>query len=180
MKNFKVPTREEVSPANQVIFDNLKKGIGMVPNIFATLAYSENALGNYLTFQSGKTSLSNKEKEIINLVVSEVNNCNYCKSAHTEMAKMNGFTDEQALEIRAANISFDPKFNALAQLTQSITENHGFADDVTIDNFFAAGYTKENLVDTILRIGEKIITNYLHAVTQVPIDFPTVPELSEA
>lgn len=63
MKTFNVPTREEVSPANQVLFDNLKKGIGKVPNLYATMAHSENALGAYLTLQSGKTSLKAKEKK---------------------------------------------------------------------------------------------------------------------
>ena len=44
MNTFKVPTRDEVSSANQVLFDTLKKGVGFVPNLYATYAYSENAL----------------------------------------------------------------------------------------------------------------------------------------
>ena len=65
MNTFNVPTREEVSANNQAIFDNLKGQIGFVPNLYATMAYSENALGDYLQFQGGKTSLSNKEKEVV-------------------------------------------------------------------------------------------------------------------
>ena len=67
MENFNVPTREEVSTENQAIFDNLKSQVGFVPNLYATMAYSESALGDYLAFQGSKTSLSNKEKEIVNL-----------------------------------------------------------------------------------------------------------------
>ena len=62
MKTFNVPTRDQVSPTNQIQFDNLSKAIGMVPNLYATMAYSENALPRYLAFQGAKTSLNNKEK----------------------------------------------------------------------------------------------------------------------
>lgn len=40
-----------------------------------------------------------------------------------------------------------------------------------------AGWTRENLVDAIVTIGDKVITNYLHGVTQVPVDFPAAPAL---
>ncbi len=36
-----------------------------------------------------------------------------------------------------------------------------------------------NLVDIILVTGDKIISNYLHNVTQFPIDFPVAPVLDE-
>ena len=177
MKTFTVPTRESVTPANQTLFDNLKKGLGKVPNLYATMALSQNALGTYLALSGAKSSLRAKEKEVVNLVTSQVNDCDYCLAAHTAIGKLNGFTDEQILEIRAGGASFDPKINALAALTKSFVQHHGKPDPVLVDNFFAAGYTEENLVDTIVVIGDKIITNYLHAVTKVPVDFPAAPAL---
>jgi AhpD family alkylhydroperoxidase len=177
MKTFPIPTREQVSPANQTIFDNLTKMVGHVPNLFATFAHSDNALGNYLTLQNGKTSLRGKEREVVNLVVSQVNKCLYCLSAHTAIGKMQGFTDEQVLEIRKAAISFDPKLDALAKLVKGIAENQGHADQQLVENFYAAGYNEGSLVDVVMAVGDKIITNYLFALTQVPIDWPAVPEV---
>src|SRR6202000_1711815 len=130
------------SPANQILFDNLTKMAGHVPNLFAVFAHSENALGNYLTLGGGKSSLRGKEREVVNLVVSQVNKCLYCLSAHTAFGKMQGFTDEQVLEIRKAEISFDPKLDALAKLVKSITENQGHADQQLVENFYAAGYNE--------------------------------------
>jgi len=172
MKNFSVPTKEQVSPANQVIFDNLAKMAGHVPNLYAAFAHSEHALGNYLTLQNGKTSLRAREREVINLVVSQVNECQYCLSAHTAISKMQGFTDEQILEIRRAEVTFDSKLDALAKLVKSIVENKGHADKQLVDNFYAAGYNEGSLVDVVLGVGDKIITNYLFALTAVPIDWP--------
>ncbi|MGH8158813.1 MAG: carboxymuconolactone decarboxylase family protein [Rhodanobacter sp.] len=178
MSSFNVPTRDDVSPANQALFDQLKKNIGVVPNLYATFAYSEHALGNYLALQNGKSSLTGKEREVINLVVSQVNECEYCLAAHTMISKKLGFTDAQVLEIRSGRVSFDAKLDALARLVNGIAIQRGHIDPALLDAFFAAGWSKEHLVDTIVAIGDKIITNYLHAVTKVPVDFPAAAKLA--
>jgi uncharacterized peroxidase-related enzyme len=174
MKNFPIPTREQVSPANQQIFDHLTKIIGHTPNLFAAFAHSENALANYLNLANAKSSLKAKEREVVNLVVSQVNECQYCLSAHTAIAKLQGFTDDQIVQIRRATVSFDPKLDALAKLTKSIAENRGHVSEQLIDDFYAAGYTKGNLVDVVIAVGDKTITTYLFALTDVPIDYPIV------
>ncbi len=177
MSTINVLKREEVSSANQAIYDNLEKALGFVPNLYATYAHSENALGNYLNFANAKTSLKAKEKEVVNLAVSQVNNCLYCLSAHTAIGKMNGFTDEQILELRAGKASFDQKLDALARLAKNITENRGATDAQVLDNFFAAGWTKENLIDTIVLVGDKTISNYINNTTEIPVDFPVAQPL---
>jgi len=176
MTTFAVPTRDEVAPANQAIFDNLQKALGFVPNLYATIAYSDNGLSKYLAYQNAKTTLSNKEKEAVNLIVSQVNGCIYCLSAHTVIGKMNGFTDEQILDIRKGKSS-DAKLNALVQLAADITQNRGNANTENVDAFFAQGYTNANLVDLILQISDKTAMNYLHNLTQVPVDFPIAQTL---
>ena len=177
MKTFTVPTRENVTEANQTIFDTLKKKIGKVPNLFATMAYSKNALGAYLSLSGGPSSLTAKEKEVVNLAVSQVNGCDYCLAAHTAIGKLNGFTDDQILEIRSGAVPFDAKYNALAALSKSFVENFGKPSEAAVNNFFEVGYTDENLVDAIILIGDKTITNYLYAVTKIPVDFPAAPAL---
>jgi uncharacterized peroxidase-related enzyme len=179
MKTFNVPTREQVAPANQDLFDNLSKALGMVPNLYAMIAHSDTGLGRYLAFQGGKSSLTNKEREAVNLVVSEVNGCRYCQSAHTVLGKMNGFSEAEILDLRAGSSSND-KLNALVSLAKSITENKGRVEADVLDSFYAAGYNDGNLVDVILQISDKIAMNYLHNLTQIKIDFPVAPALSHA
>lgn len=174
---FAVPTREQVSANNQAIFDHMKSAFGVVPNLYATFALNETALGDYLALQNRKSTLSAKEREIINLVVSQVNDCKYCVPAHTMLAKMNGFTEEQILEIRRAQISFNDKYAALAKFVKETTVNRGRPSENSYDNFFEAGYSKANLVDVMMVIGDKIISNYLHNITQIPVDWPAVPNL---
>lgn len=178
MTNFSVPSRGEVSANNQEIFDNLKKGLGMVPNLYAVMAYSDTALANYLAFQNAKTSFSGKEKQAINLVVSQVNECAYCQSAHTMLGKMNGLTEEQTIEIRKGGAGFDAKLNALVSLAKEVTVKRGFASDATVDNFIAQGYTKGQVVELVMLVAEKTAMNYLHAITKVAIDFPVAQNLN--
>jgi AhpD family alkylhydroperoxidase len=176
MATFPVPTREQVSPDNQIIFDNLKSALGIVPNLYATIAYSTNGLARFLAYQSAKTSLSNKEKEAVNLIVSQVNGCVYCQSAHLVLGKMNGFSDAELHDIRLAK-SDNSKLDALVKLAADITENRGNASATNVDAFFAHGYNREHLVDLILQISDKTAMNYMHNLTQVPVDFPLAPAL---
>ncbi len=173
---FKVPTKNDVSDTNQQIFDHLQKALGFVPNLYATIAYSDNGLKRYLDYQNAKTSLSNKEKEVVNLVVSQVNGCVYCQSAHVVLGKMNGFNDDQIRDIRIGR-SENPKLNALVKLAADLTENRGRAREDHLEDFFAQGYTRENLVDVILQISDKTAMNYLHNLTQIPVDFPLADSL---
>lgn len=172
MANFNVPQRGEVAANNQEIFDNLQKGLGMVPNLYAVMAHSDTALGNYLAFQNAKTSFTNKEKQAVNLVVSQVNECLYCQSAHTLLGKMNGLTEEQTIEIRKGGAAFDAKIDALVKLAKEITAARGFISDETLENFYGAGYTRGHVVELVMLVAEKTAMNYLHAITKVEIDFP--------
>lgn len=176
-RSFSVPTRAEVSADNQGIFDNLQKGLGFIPNLYAYYAKNETALGDYLTLQNRKSTLKAKEREVINLVTSQINGCHYCQSAHTALGKMNGFTDEQIITIRKGSASFESKLDALAKFTASVVENRGRATEESKAAFFTAGYDEANMIDVVMVIGDKIISNYLHNLTGFAIDFPLAPQL---
>ncbi len=169
---FTVPTRAEVSAGNQVIFDSLQKNLGFVPNLYAYFGKNETALADYLALQNRKSTLRAKEREVINLVTSQINDCLYCQSAHTALGKMVGFAEEQILELRKGGASFDSKLNALAMFTASVVENRGRASEESKAEFFAAGYTEANMIDVVIVVGDKIISNYLHALSQIEVDFP--------
>jgi AhpD family alkylhydroperoxidase len=145
--------------------------------LYAYYAKNETALGDYLTLQNRKSTLKAKEREVINLVTSQINGCRYCQSAHTVLGKMNGFTEEQVIELRKGSASFDPKLDALVKFTASIVENKGRADEASKQAFFDAGYTEANLIDVVIVVGDKTISNYIHNLTGFAIDFPIAPEL---
>ncbi len=180
MKTVSIPSYDNVSTANQALFDNLKKALGFVPNLYATFAHSDTALATYLALQNAKSSLSAKAREVINLAVSEVNQCAYCLAAHTAVGKMVGFSEEQILDIRAGAAPFDARLDALARLVRNVALQRGHADNAVLQAFFAAGWTEANLVDVMVVVGDKTISNYLHSTTKIPVDFPAAVALSSA
>lgn len=111
-----------------------------------------------------------KEKEAVNPAVSQANDCAYCLATHTQLAKLNKFTNEQILELRAGVASFDAKLHALVALAMNLVVNGGKPDAQLVEQFFAAVYTKEKLADLLLAITDKVFTNYLFAVAQKTIN----------
>lgn len=176
-RTFTVPSKSAVTANNQAIFDTLQSRLGFVPNLYAYFAKSETALSDYLALQNRKSSLKAKEREVVNLVTSQINGCRYCQSAHTAIGKMNGFTDEQILEIRKGTAGFDHQLDVLARFTESVVFNRGRASEESKEAFFAAGYNEINMIDVIIVVGDKIISNYIHNLTSFEIDFPLADEI---
>lgn len=178
MKTLEALNRDQVSEGNQQIFDTLKKKVGMVPNLYATAANSDVALGAILGFGEtlGGGSFTGKEVEAIALAVSQVNNCEYCLAAHTAIGKMNGFTEAQTIELRTGAIA-DEKLAAVTQLARELAENKGRAAQNFIDAFFAAGYDKAALVDLIGFVAVNTFNNFLNNTAGTTVDFPAAPEL---
>ena len=84
MANFPVPTRDQVSESSQAQFDNLQKGLGFVPNLYATIAHSEHGLAKYLAFQGAKTSLSNSGRR----AAAALSNCRVRSKIRTVMLRL--------------------------------------------------------------------------------------------
>lgn len=175
LTNISVPTKEQVNADSQAIFNQLEGQLGFVPNIYATIGYSSDALSNFLSFSgaAGNGTFNKKEIEAIKLAVSDANNCVYCKSAHTALAKMNGFSDDEAVQLRKATIA-DEKLNTLTSLAREISEKSGHASAESRQKFFNLGYDAKALVDFVAVVTAVTFTNYIHGITQVPVDFPVV------
>jgi len=180
MKNFIIPTKDQVDDKGKAIFDQLEKSIGKVPNLYATIGHSSNALEAYLQFQQAqaKGSFNAKEREAVNLAVSQANACQYCLAAHTTIAKMNGFTEEETLQLRAGTIE-DAKLRAITRLSAAIVHSHGKPAQEELDAFFEQGYNEKALMDLVSLVADKSLSNYVHNITQVAIDFPEAKPLEQ-
>lgn len=170
---FKVPAYEDVSLDAKVIFDRLKKASGKVPNLYAAIGYSGNALSSYMAYvqAQAKGSFHAKDREAIFLIVSEFNGCQYCLSSHTISAIKNHWTEEETLQLRSGTFP-DLKWKAIYGVIQSVIENKGGASDEILQAFFEAGYHETALIDLMVLINAMSFTNYVYRLTKIPIDFP--------
>lgn len=174
MKTITVPSKDQLSAESQTILESVEKKMGKIPNLYATIGHSSSALKSMLETEASlahDSSFSAKEREAINLVVSQVNACDYCLAAHTAIAKMRGFTEDETIEIRKGSFS-DARLDAAIKLAQSIANNKGNAGNAALENFFNAGYDEKALVELSALVALRSFTNYVFANTQIPVDFP--------
>jgi uncharacterized peroxidase-related enzyme len=173
MKTFSVPTRDELTPASQELYDNIHKAFGRVPNLYATIGYSSNTLGAYLAFQGqmAKSVFTTKEREAIFLIVSQVNNCEYCLGVHTTILGMNKVDEAETIQIREGNAT-DSRLRVITRLAAEVSANRGRVSEQALDAFFAEGFTNEGLIDLIALVGDKTIANLTHNLTKIAVDWP--------
>jgi len=180
MKTLKPLKIEEANTNSQEIFNNIKSKIGMLPNLYATMGVSDKLLGGFLAFSDTIKSgeFTAKEYEAIALATSQANGCAYCLSAHTAIGKMNGFTEDETLELRNNSIE-DYKLNALVTLTSELVTKDGHASETSIQDFLDAGYSKTAFAELIGAVALTTITNYIFHNGGFEIDFPKAQNLEE-
>ncbi|MDF7813716.1 carboxymuconolactone decarboxylase family protein [Hymenobacter sp. YC55] len=175
---LQVLTREQAPEGAKATFDGLQGKLGFVPNLYATFAHSPAALNGSIGFGTAlsKGELNGREIETIYLAASEANECDYCVAAHTTVGKLQGLTEEETIAVRTANSS-DARLNAVAALTLDIVGNNGRPSQTSLEQFFAAGYSKAALVELIGFVALNTFNNYVQHIAQVPIDWPAAQPL---
>ena len=179
MKIFKPLTIEEANENSKTIFTNLKSKIGMLPNLYATMGVSDKLLGGYLAFTDSLKSgeFTAKEYEAIALATSQVNDCAYCLSAHTAIGKMNGFTEEETLQLRDNSIA-DASLNAIVTLVTDLISKKGHPSETAVQNFLNAGYNKAAFAELIAIVSLTTITNNIYHNGGFEIDFPKAQNIN--
>ena len=72
--------------------------------------------------------------------------------------------------LRAGKPLSDPGLEAVRRLTQAMVAGRGWVDDKEIDAFLAAGHTRRNVLDVVLGVGMKTLSNYTNHIAHTPLD----------
>lgn len=174
MTSFKLHTSETAPEGAAPLFDAAKKNFGMVPNLYAVMAESPQLLEAYqkigALFQA--TSLSAVERNIVWMTVNVEHECHYCVPAHTMIAMGAGVDQATLAALRQALPLPDPKNEALRQFTLKVVRERGKVADADVDAFLAAGFTRRNVMDVILGVSQKVMSNYVNHIAETPVDAP--------
>ena len=168
-------TVETASTEGAQILSAIKDKIGMIPNLYATMAHSPAALSAALAFGDamGTSTLSPQVKEQLALAIAGANSCDYCASAHTAIGKMTGVDAEELSKNLGGNAS-DPKVQALLTFATTVVKTRGDVSDVDISEARAAGVTDAEIVEVVASVAINTFTNYFNHIAQTKIDFPVV------
>lgn len=169
---------EQANNDSEGVFTQIQKDLGKVPNLYAAMGVSDKLLSGFLRFSETLKSgeFTKKEYEVIALATSQANGCSYCLSAHTTLAKMNGLTEKETLDIRSLSIA-DPKIKALVVLTTQFVERKGKPTVEAIQNFFGEGFSRTAFAELIGAVALTTITNTVFHNGGFDIDFPLAKNL---
>jgi uncharacterized peroxidase-related enzyme len=153
----------------------VKASLGMVPNLFATLAHSPAALDGFLSLSKtlSRGRLSAGQREIVALAVGQENECRYCLSAHTALAKAGGASEADTLKARAGD-GDDPFERALASFAKKIVRQRGHVSDEDIKSARHAGIDDSVMMELVANVALNTLTNYANELAGTEIDFPVV------
>jgi len=183
MARLSIPTLEEAPAKSQPILQNYVKVLGLVPNFFALISQSPDALKAVADMHAsiGK-SIGHKTRERIHVMTAEVNGCNYCLSAHTYLgAKLNGLAADD-LELNREGRSTDPQADVALQFAYKIAKNRGHIEDADVEAVRAAGFTDAQIVDIVAETAFSFITNLFNNTFKTDLDsaFPPLKTKSAA
>ncbi|MCF6324055.1 MAG: carboxymuconolactone decarboxylase family protein [Gammaproteobacteria bacterium] len=168
MIEFTFHTQENTSGQAKALLDDIQQGYGFVPNLFAYMAEAPITIKAYLAMNEliSKGSFSAAQQQVALLTVSKENGCDFCITAHRAMGKLNKANQETLSAIHNDTEIKDSSDYALAIYTRKVVKQRGFVSDDDINEFIAAGFTKENVLEVVLIVSIKTLSNYINHITR--------------
>lgn len=177
MTDFTLYDEHTAPDTTKAALADVKAAYGMVPNLYGYLAESPVALNAYLHINEQlmkHSSLSPVQVQVALLAISEVNGCEFCIAAHSWVGSTLKAKEQTVAAIRDGGAIEDKQDNALVNLVRAIVSERGHISDQVMAEFFAAGFSKENMFDLLVCNMLKSLSNYANHITQTEVN----PELA--
>ncbi len=174
MTDFTLHTAETAPADSKPLLQESVKLFGMIPNLHAVMAESPPVLESYqvLHHQFQQTSFNKEELSVIWLAINVENECHYCVPAHTGIA-YSMKVDEGIIEALRNELPLeDRKLEALRTYTLKLLRQQGNVGASDTNSFIDAGYEQRHILDIILGISQKVLSNYVNHMAQTPVDKP--------
>lgn len=175
---FRTETRplsdEEAQGQAKEMMDGARAKLGFVPNMYRGMANNPGLLSTYLHGYQHFREQGNftpREQETVFLTVSRANGCDYCTAAHSMLAvNASGLSAEETAALREGKRLEDEKLQALSEFTHHMWETRGLPTQNAAAAFKAAGYEDIHVLEIILAMAVKTISNYSNHVVQPEVD----------
>src|SRR5260370_21801665 len=169
-------TLNSESPRIRGVLERAQKQVGFIPNMYARMVNSPGLLETYLTgydrFRQ-ESGFTPGEQEVVFLTISRENGCHYCVAAHSFLADIqSGVPPAVPHAIRDGQPVPDPKLRVLSEFTRTLLAKPGWLDRAAVPPFLAAGYTERHILEIILAVPLKTLTNSPNHLFATPLDEP--------
>lgn len=182
MPRIDAPTIEAAPAASQSQLAAVKKQLGVVPNLFRTIAHSPAALEGYLGFNGAlaKGSLDAATRERIALAIAEFNGCGYCLAAHTYIGKNLAKLSDSEIDSNRRGRSSDARADAAVVFAAKVISTRGHVREADLSAVRSAGLSEADIIEIIAHVALNTLTNYVNEVAGTTVDFPAVGALKAA
>ncbi len=154
--------------ASKPLLENSKKAFGRLPGLHKVLAESPQAFEGYQVLHKlfQETDFDADELTVVWQAINVEHECHYCVPAHTGIAKMMKVSDALRNETPLPS----DKLEALRTFTVQMVRERGNVSEAQMQAFFDAGYGHRAVLDVILGLAQKTMSNYINHVAQTPVD----------
>ncbi|AXC13930.1 Macrophage infectivity potentiator-related protein [Acidisarcina polymorpha] len=167
---FSIYTIENAPSETKPLLEGIKKTYGgFLPNLIAVLGGSAPLLAaNVALFeQVEKISLSAIEQQVVELAISNQNNCEYCVAGHVFLSRK--LPQEPLIAARSGKSIAEPKLESLRSFAVEMVRTAGSPAADVRDSFFAH-YSRQQALEVILLLTLKTLHNYTNNLAETPID----------
>jgi AhpD family alkylhydroperoxidase len=172
MTTFTIHTPESAPAESKEQLASTQRSKGLVPNLYGVLAEAPIAVEAYETLGGllMRSSFTPTERHVVWFTINAYHDCHYCMAAHTLLAKGEKVPEEVIETARAIGSYSDPKLEALRIFALNLVENRGWTSPENLEAFLAAGFTKQNVLETVVVIAHKVLSNYTNHIVDTPVD----------
>ncbi|HEY5717116.1 MAG TPA: peroxidase-related enzyme [Motiliproteus sp.] len=168
-----IPARDALPEATQRYFAKCEEKLGMVPNVLLAYSHRDSQLEVFSRFYNelmfGESGLSPLEREMIAVVVSSINHCFYCLTAHGAAVRQyseNPILGEQlVMNYRAADLS--PRHRAMLDFVSLLTEAPDRIEEQDRQALRDAGFSDRDIWDIANVAGFYNMTNRVASATEM-------------
>ena len=146
--------------------------MGRVPGLFGVLAESPNTLQAYRELHQlfNDSSFDAEELTVVWQTINVEHECHYCVPAHTGIAHSMKVDPAITEALRNRTAMPTEKLQALHDFTLNMVRNRGNVSESEMTAFFEAGYGQQQVLEVILGLSQKVISNYVNRVAETPVD----------
>ena len=116
------------------------------------------------------SSFDKDELTVIWQTVNVEHACHYCVPAHTGIAKNMGVSDAITDALRNETALPNARLEALRTFTLHVVRDRGNVDERAVQAFLDAGFSKRQILEVILGVSQKVMSNYTNHLAQTPVD----------
>lgn len=174
MSTLTIHDLDTAPEASKASLKSSVKAFGMLPNLHGVLASAPGLLDAYKMLHDlfVESSFNAEEITVVWQTINVENGCTYCVPAHTGIAHSMKVDPALTEALRDGTPMPTEKLQALHDTTLSIVRNRGHISAKEVSAFYEAGYGERQLLEIILGLSQKIISNYTNHIAETPLDKP--------